>query len=106
MAYDQRDQRVIVYGGWNNGWMNDLWYLKVGKIVGPSYAIQSSEPSLGQLSGNTEITITGQGFKEISTEVLFTCGTKAVDSITKQTMVVPGTYVSPTEIKCFTPSFD
>lgn len=106
MCYDQRDQRVIVYGGWNNGWMNDLWYLKVGKIVGPSYAIQSSEPSLGQLSGNTEITITGQGFKEISIEVLFTQGTRPVDSITKQTLSVQGTYVSPTEIKCMTPSFE
>jgi hypothetical protein len=106
MCYDQREQRVFVYGGWNNGWMDDLWYLKVGKIVGPSYAIQSSEPSLGQLTGGVPITITGQGFKEVNINVLFTCGTKPVDTVSKQTLSVQGTYVSPNEITCLTPSFD
>jgi hypothetical protein len=57
--------------------------LKVGKIVGPSYAIMSSEPSLGQLSGGVKLRITGQGFKEVNINVLFTVGNRPVDSITK-----------------------
>jgi len=79
MTYDIREQRLLVFGGWNNGWMDDLWSMKVGKIVGPSYAIMSSDPGLGQLSGNNPITITGQGFKEVSIEVLFTVGNRPVD---------------------------
>ena len=59
MTYDQREQRLILFGGWNNGWIDDMWSIKVSKIVGPSYAITSTEPSLGQLSGNVPITITG-----------------------------------------------
>jgi len=79
MTYDIREQRLLVFGGWNNGWMDDLWSMKVGKIVGPSYAIMSSDPGLGQLSGNNPITITGHGFKEVSIEVLFTVGNRPVD---------------------------
>lgn len=106
MTYDPREQRLLVFGGWNNGWIDDMWSLKVSKIVGPSYAIMSTEPSLGQLSGNVPITITGQGFKEVNINVLFTVGNKPVDSITKLTKDVPGVYVSPTEITCNTPSFE
>jgi hypothetical protein len=43
----------------------------------------ASEPSMGQLSGNVPITITGQGFKEVNINVLFTVGTKPIDGITK-----------------------
>lgn len=39
MSYDSRESRLIVFGGWNNGWFDDLYSLNVGKIVGPSYAI-------------------------------------------------------------------
>lgn len=106
MTYDQREQRLLIFGGWNNGWIDDLWSIKVGKVVGPSYAIMSSEPSLGQLSGNVPITITGQGFKEVNINVLFTVGTKPVDTVSKLTITVPGTYISPEEIQCNTPSFD
>jgi hypothetical protein len=66
----------------------------------------SSEPCLGQLSGNVPITITGEGFKEVNINVLFTCGTKPVDNVSKQTLTVTGNYVSPNEITCMTPSFD
>ena len=64
MAYDKRESKLLIYGGWNNGWFNDLYSLNVGKIVGPSYAITASEPNLGQLSGNVPLKITGQGFNE------------------------------------------
>lgn len=106
MTYDQKEQRLLIFGGWNNGWIDDLWSIKVGKIVGPSYAITGCEPNLGQLSGNVPITITGQGFKEVSTFVYFTVGSKPVDTKTKLTMEVPAQYVSPTEMTCLTPNFD
>lgn len=47
MAYDERDRRLIVFGGWNNGWYDDLRTLNVAKIVGPAYAITGSDPEMG-----------------------------------------------------------
>jgi hypothetical protein len=47
MSYDSRERRLIVFGGWNNGWLNDLYTLDVSKIVGPDYAITSIDPPLG-----------------------------------------------------------
>ena len=84
MAYDNRESRLIVYGGWNNGWFDDLYTLSVGKIVGPSYAITHSEPQLGQVSGGTKLRIQGQGFKEPNIRVLFTVGNLPVDSISSR----------------------
>jgi len=88
MAYDQKDNKLIVFGGWNNGWHNDLYSLNVGKIVGPSYAITATEPNMGQLTGKVPLTITGQGFKDAgSIQVLFTLGGRPVDGMTKNTVV-------------------
>jgi len=81
MTYDNRDQRLIVLGGWHNGWLDDLYTLKVAKIVGPSYAIMKADPALGQLSGNVQLVIIGQGFKEVNINVHFTCGSRPVDVI-------------------------
>ena len=106
MAYDERDRRLIIFGGWNNGWFGDLYTLNVAKIVGPSYAIVSSDPALGQLSGNVELKIPGRGFKELSISVLFTQGNKPVDAPGKLTLQVPGTFVSETELTCVTPNFE
>lgn len=71
MAYDERDRRLIIFGGWNNGWKDDCYTLTVAKIVGPSYAIVNSNPDLGQLSGNVELSISGRGFKDLQITVLF-----------------------------------
>ena len=106
MAYDERDRRLLVFGGWKNGWYNDLYALNVAKIVGPSYAITASDPALGQLSGNVPLTISGQGFKDANIKVLFTVGQKPVDAPSKQTLEVPGTFVSETELTCVTPNFE
>ncbi len=45
-TYDSNTSRLIVFGGWNNGWMADLWTLNVSKIVGPAYAITEIFPAL------------------------------------------------------------
>lgn len=106
MAYDHKDSRLLVFGGWNNGWYNDLYALNVSKIVGPSYAITEVEPPLGQLSGNVPVVIKGVGFKDANIKVYFTCGKNPVDVPSKMSVEVPGIYVSETEIHCVTPTFE
>jgi dynein heavy chain len=107
MAYDQKDNKILVYGGWNNGWFNDLHSLNVGKIVGPSYAITATDPCMGQLTGRVPLRITGQGFKDAgSITVFFSNGNKPVDSQTKNTVSSTAEFVSETEIICMTPSFE
>jgi len=44
MVYDADESRLIIFGGWNTGWLNDLYLLNVSKVVGPPYAISSIEP--------------------------------------------------------------
>jgi len=106
MAFDKRENKLILFGGWNNGWHNDLYSLNVGKIVGPSYAITASDPISGQLTGNVELRISGQGFKDANPKVLFTCGSKPIDAMGKNTIEVGATYVSETELVCTTPNFE
>lgn len=106
MAYDNRNRRLVVYGGWNNGWYDDLYTLNVSKIVGPPYAITGAEPNMGQLSGGVPLKITGRGFKDSVIRVLFTCGNKPIDNAGKLTKEVTGHFKSETEISCTTPSFD
>lgn len=106
MAFDfenQRDSKLIIFGGWNNGWFNDVYSLNVSKIVGPAYAITSSEPNLGQLTGKTPIKITGQGFNNINPKVLFTVGSKPVDTPGRMTYEANANFVSETEMICETP---
>ena len=79
MAYDTRESRLLVFGGWNNGWHNDLYALNVSKIVGPSYAVTEIVPNLGQLSGNVTVSLKGVGFKDSNIQVFFTCGKNPVD---------------------------
>jgi len=108
MTYDEKDRRLVIYGGWNNGWYNDLYALNVAKIVGPPYAIVTSDPEMGQLTGNTTLNIQGKGFKDAfaSIKVLFTLGNKPVDAPSKQTLEVEGKFISETQLQCITPSFE
>ena len=107
MTYDSRESRIIIFGGWNNVWFDDLYSLSVGKIVGPSYAITHCEPQLGQVSGGTKLKIKGQGFKEPNIKVTFTVGNLAVDNISSRiTREVTAEYISETEIECISPNFE
>ena len=106
MVYDKKLSRLLVFGGWNNGWLNDLYALNVSKIVGPIYAITDIVPNLGQLSGTVQVSIKGVGFTDSNIKVIFTCGKNAVDSLSKNSLEVTGTYVSETEISCITPSYE
>jgi dynein heavy chain len=63
-AMINQQNQLIVFGGWNRGWLGDMYGLNVSKIVGPPYAITKIEPALGQLSGGDIVTIRGQGFTD------------------------------------------
>ena len=106
MAYDHKDSRLLVFGGWNNGWLNDLHALNVSKIVGPSYAVTDVIPNLGQLSGSVPVIVKGVGFKDASIKVFFTCGKTPVDVPSKMSIEVSGTFISETELSCITPSYE
>jgi dynein heavy chain len=105
MQAESKDRRLIVYGGWNNGWFDDLYSLNVAKIVGPSYAIIASDPVCGQLTGNNMLRITGKGIRD-SPKVYFTLGNVAVDTPGRQTIEVAGEFISSTELTCITPNFE
>lgn len=107
MAYDQKESRILIFGGWSNGWFNDLHSLNVSKIVGPSYAITEIIPNLGQLSGNVPVVVKGVGFTDANIKVIFTCGKTPIDSFpNKLSLDAVGTYISETEISCLTPNFE
>ena len=106
MSYDEQLRRLVVFGGWNMGWLNDLYTLDVSKIVGPSYAITSIDPPLGQISGGVPITIKGVGFTSINCTISFTPGNvPAMGQPAKSTPVVQGTVISETELTALTPDF-
>ena len=106
LTYDHRESRLLVFGGWNQGWLDDIYALAVSKIVGPSYAITDVDPPLGQLSGNVPITVKGVGFKDSNIKVYFTASDTRAEVPGKNSIDVPGTFVSETEITAFTPAFD
>jgi len=105
LAYDTDDARLIVFGGWNSGWLNDLYTLNVSKIVGPPYAIESIDPPLGQLSGNVPLKISGVGFRDNNIQVYFTVGKTPIDVPSKNSLAVPGVFVSETEMTAMSPNF-
>jgi len=106
ISYDTNSSRLLICGGWNNGWLADLWTLNVSKIVGPSYAITEISPPLGQLSGGVPITIKGCGFKDQNIKIFFTCGKTPTDVAGKFTLETPGVFVSETEITAVTPNYE
>lgn len=105
MTYDKLERRLVVFGGWNNGWLNDLYCLDVSKIVGPSYAITQIEPPLGQISGGVEITIKGVGFSPNNINVYFSPGNQPSMYPSKQALTAQGNWKSETEMTAITPDF-
>lgn len=53
-------------------WLDDLYTLDVGRIVGPPYAILDIEPKIGPITGGTSVIIYGMDF--INTPGLFVLG--------------------------------
>ena len=98
LFYDSSDSKLVLFGGWNNDWLGDIYAIPVGMITGPPYAIFDLRPKLGPYTGNTKLTITGVGFTNTSNIIVrFTIGKVTVDC--------EGVYVSDTELTCKTPDF-
>ena len=51
IIYDIKKRCMVVYGGYLNKWLDDMWALDVSQIVGPSYSIERIEPAHGPISG-------------------------------------------------------
>lgn len=72
ICYEPEESRLIIFGGWANKWLDDLWQINVSSIVGPPYAIGRVEPSLGPVTGNQSIEVHGVGFESTHGSVVVT----------------------------------
>lgn len=96
IAYDPKGSRLIVYGGWADEWLDDIYSLDVGNIVGPPYAITDMYPNMGPVTGGTDVTIIGIDFINTTNIVVRFGNSRAfVD--------VPGVYMSQSKISCVSP---
>jgi len=99
MVYDHRESRLVIFGGWSNRWLNDLWSINVSKIVGPPYSISKITPALGPITGKTNIIIEGIGFEDNCTiRLFFQCGRQIEEAKDIK-------YVSLSELSATTPNF-
>lgn len=100
VVYDARSAKLVMFGGWANEFLGDLYTLDVAPIVGPPYELTKVEPEGGPVVTPTQISVFGVDFFESSTvKVMFT------DGVNKH-LVAPGKFISSTEIQCTTPSFE
>ncbi|PHJ17432.1 dynein heavy chain family protein, partial [Cystoisospora suis] len=95
IAYDAEESRLILFGGWVDDWLDDVWSLNVSSIVGPPYAVTSITPKLGPVTGNTKVLLNGAGFTDSGViTVRFQTPDQHVD--------VPADFISPTQISACT----
>lgn len=73
VEFDPKLSRLILFGGWQGEWFADVHTLDVGSIVGPPYAISDVYPSLGPITGGTQIEVVGIDF--FNAEVRVCCHT-------------------------------
>lgn len=102
-GYDVKGSRLVMFGGWANQWLDDIYTLDVGCIVGPPYAILGIFPRQGPLTGGTEIMISGMDFvhdpKDPRIKVRFIAkGGHILDA--------NGVFVNSETITCVSPNFD
>lgn len=98
LAYDPKGSKLLVFGGWSNQWLGDMYSLDVGNIVGPPYAITDMIPKMGPITGGTEVTISGIDFIN-TTDVVVRFGSP------RAYIDVPGIFLSQTKIECVSPDF-
>lgn len=97
LAYDPKGSRLIVFGGWADDWLDDLYTLDVGNIVGPPYAITGMHPYLGPVTGGTEISIFGIDFINTKNVIVrFGNMRNFIDAV--------GVFVSQSKITCVSPN--
>jgi len=100
IVYDPKGSRIFTFGGWSNRWYGDFFLCKVADVVGPPYSIDSISPPKGPVTGSTQCTLSGKGFRSggnVAT-VRFAC--------VKGFMEAPGEVQSDTTIVFNTPNFE
>merc|ERR1712196_586143 len=70
MCYEKEESRLIIFGGWANKWLDDVWQINVSSIVGPPYAVVDIKPRLGPVTGGQKVRISGIGFKSTNGQVV------------------------------------
>lgn len=98
MVFDKNTNYMIFFGGWANRWFNDLHVLNASEIVGPPYAVSSIEPATGPITGSAKVKLHGYNFTGQSATLRFAVSKGSVD--------VTGTVLSPTVIQATAPSFE
>jgi dynein heavy chain len=78
--YDNKNHRMLLFGGWANRWFSDTLTLGINGVVGPPYAVFSIFPSSGPVHGGTECVIHGAGFVDKNVKVRFTVVTDEMES--------------------------
>ena len=96
--YDNKTCNLILFGGWANRWLGDVWLLNVSPIIGPPYACMGVSPHVGPVFGDTEIQVHGLNFKDGKIEVKFGSG--------KTEAISMGKWVDEKTITCRTPNFE
>jgi len=98
ICYDPEESRLVIFGGWANKWLDDVWQINVSSIVGPPYAILRVEPPLGPVTGNMKVVIYGVGFQS-------TGGMCTVQFATaKHTATSQGNVINDEVVECLTPT--
>ncbi|CAK0791281.1 unnamed protein product [Prorocentrum cordatum] len=97
ICYDPEESRLIVFGGWSNKWLDDVWQINVSSIVGPPYAILKVDPPLGPVTGQMKVRVYGVGFQSTHgmVSVEFAAG--------KFSASTQGSVLSDEVIECLTP---
>jgi dynein heavy chain len=106
VCYEPEDSRLIIFGGWANKWMDDVWQINVSSIVGPPYAIGRVEPALGPVSGNQKISVYGVGFGSqpcVYNELASNIWVSFTGLSSKFYAEAPGTFIHDELIECLTP---
>ena len=98
LVYDSKSSRLILFGGWANEWLGDIFTLDVAHLVGPPYAIMDLYPQTGPITGSTALQITGIDFVNTKDVVVrFSSQFGTVD--------VHGEFLSSTQLVCTAPDF-
>ena len=98
LAYDSKSSKLVLFGGWANEWLGDVFTLDVAHVVGPPYAIMDLHPTIGPVTGSTSLQITGIDFVNTK-DVIVRFSSK------RGTVDVQGEFMSSTQLICTTPDF-
>jgi dynein heavy chain len=98
ICYDREESRLVIFGGWANKWLDDVWQINVSSIVGPPYAILKVDPPLGPVTGQMKVKVYGVGFQSTNgmVNVEFAAG--------KFNATTQGNVISDEVIECLTPN--